>query len=121
MLIAAPAAAQDVQRGGELFQGHCAACHGADAQGAGPMTAILEVSPPDLTTLASVEGGAFPMSRIVRTIDGRDLILSHGGPMPLFGMLLRDDSAVVDGEDGTPIITKQSVVDIATWLASVQR
>ena len=61
------------------------------------------------------------MSRIVRTIDGRDLILSHGGPMPLFGMLLRDDSAVVDGEDGTPIITKQSVVDIATWLASVQR
>ncbi len=120
-LVAAPAGAQDIQRGAELFQGHCAACHGADAQGAGPMTAVLEVSPPDLTTLASGESAEFPTARVVRSIDGRDVILSHGGPMPLFGMLLEDESAVVDGEDGTPIITKQAVVDIASWLASIQR
>lgn len=121
VLAAAPAAAQDVARGAELFQGHCAACHGADAMGAGPMAAILEVSPPDLTTLASAGSGVFPTARVVRSIDGRDVILSHGGPMPLFGMLLKDESAVVDGEDGTPIITKQAVVDLATWLASIQR
>lgn len=119
LIAAAPAAAQDVQRGKELFQGHCAACHGPEATGAGPMSAILEVAPPDLTALAAADG-TFPMARVVRSIDGRDVILSHGGPMPLFGMLLRDESAVVDGEDGTPIITKQAVVDIASWLASIQ-
>lgn len=119
VLAAAPAAAQDVQRGAELFQSHCAACHGPEATGEGPMTAILEISPPDLTALAG-EGETFPMARVVRSVDGRDVILSHGGPMPLFGMILGGESAVVDGEDGTPIFTTQAVVDIASWLAAIQ-
>lgn len=121
VVLAGPAAAQDVARGGELFRGYCAACHGIAATGDGPMTEILEIAPPDLTGLAEANGGVFPMARVVRVIDGRNLLLSHGGPMPLFGMILQGEAAVVDGEDGTPVITRQSVVDIAGWLASLQR
>ena len=118
--LAAPAAAQDVARGAELFAGHCAACHGATAQGDGPMAAVLAVRPPDLTALAAGEGGAFPMERVVRSIDGRTMILSHGGPMPLFGSILGGEPAVIDSADGTPVITKAAVLDIAAWLAARQ-
>jgi mono/diheme cytochrome c family protein len=119
-LCAAPAAAQDPARGAELFAGHCAACHGPAAEGNGPMAEVLEVRPADLTALAAAEGGAFPLERVVRAIDGRTLILSHGGPMPLFGTIIGGEAAVIDAEDGTPVITKAGVVDIAAWLASIQ-
>lgn len=119
-LVAAPASAQEVARGAELFASHCAACHGAAAEGGGPMAEVLAVVPPDLTSLAASEGGAFPMERVVRSIDGRTMVLSHGGPMPLFGAILGGDAAVIDAADGTPIITKAAVVDLAAWLAAIQ-
>ena len=119
-LAALPATAQDAARGGLLFAGHCAACHGAEARGDGPMGQILAVAPPDLTGLAAAEGGDFPTERVVRAIDGRTLILSHGGPMPLFGMILGGEPAVIDAAAGTPVITKAAVVDIAAWLAAIQ-
>lgn len=119
-LLAGPAAAQDAERGAELFATHCAACHGAAARGDGPMAEVLAVAPADLTALAAAEGGGFPMERVVRAIDGRTLILSHGGPMPLFGTILGGEGAVIDSADGTPVITKVGVVDIAAWLATIQ-
>jgi mono/diheme cytochrome c family protein len=119
-LLSGPAAAQDVGHGAELFAANCAACHGAEAQGNGPMAEVLEVKPADLTALAAGNGGVFPMARAVRAIDGRTKLLSHGGPMPLFGTILGGDPAVIDAEDGTPIITKAAVVDIAAWLATIQ-
>lgn len=121
MMLTGPGLAQDVQRGAELYGAYCAACHGAEATGDGPMAEILAIAPPDLTALSAGAGGEFPLVDVVRTIDGRNVLLSHGGPMPLFGAMLGDESAVVDGPDGTPVITKQSVVDMAAWLASVQR
>jgi mono/diheme cytochrome c family protein len=120
-VAASPAIAQDMARGQELFRGHCAACHGLNAEGDGPMTSILDIAPPDLTAIAAGNGGVFPMARVVRSVDGRDIMLSHGGPMPLFGMILEGESAVVDGEDGAPIITRKPVVDIAAFLAGIQR
>lgn len=118
-LAAAPAAAQDPGRGEAFFRGYCAACHGSAARGDGPMAEVLAVAPPDLTELAGAEG-AFPMERVVRAIDGRTAILSHGGPMPLFGAILGGEPAVFDSADGTPVITKTAVLDIATWLAAIQ-
>jgi mono/diheme cytochrome c family protein len=119
-LLAAPAAAQDAGRGAELFRAHCAACHGIAAEGDGPMTEVLAVAPPDLTALAAAEAGAFPMERVVRSIDGRTMILSHGGAMPLFGTILGGEPAVFDAADGTPVITRVAVLDIAGWLAAIQ-
>lgn len=121
ILAASAAAAQDTALGAALFRDHCATCHGTDARGDGPMTAILSVQPPDLTRLAAAEGGTFPLERVVRRIDGRDEVLAHGGPMPIFGMILGGESGMIDAFDGTPVFTTQAVVDIAAWLRSVQQ
>ena len=85
------------------------------------MTAVLSVAPPDLTVLAETNGGTFPLERVVRRIDGRDEVLAHGGPMPVFGMILGGESGMVDAFDGTPVFTTRAVVDIAVWLRSVQK
>lgn len=119
-LLAGPVAAADMERGAELFTAHCAACHGAEARGDGPMAEILAVAPPDLTGLAARAGGTFPLEQVVRSIDGRTMILSHGGPMPLFGMILGGEPAVIDAADGTPVITKAAVIDLAAWLEAIQ-
>lgn len=107
----------DPARGADLFAQNCAACHGPEATGDGPMAGALSNPPADLTALSAADG--FPLARVVRTIDGRDLI-AHGGPMPLFGNLLKERSAVVDDADGNPVFTSQAVLDIATWLATLQ-
>lgn len=121
LAIAQPAQSQDgsAEAGRALFALNCATCHGLGARGLGPMAEILAISPPDLTRLSA--GGSFPLADVVRRIDGRDMILSHGGPMPIFGHILEDRSAVVDDADGTPVFTSQTVLDIAAYLETVQR
>lgn len=120
-LAATPVLSQDIDAGAVLFRDHCATCHGLSGQGDGPMTKILSVEPPDLTRLAAVESGTYPLERVVRRIDGRDEVLAHGGPMPIYGMILGGESGMIDAFDGTPVFTTQSVVDIAAWLRSIQK
>lgn len=120
LLLPAVASAQEPGDGDVLFQENCAVCHGRDARGNGPMSPVLTLVPPDLTGLSARAGGTFPAADVVRWIDGRDMIPSHGGPMPLFGRLLEAESAVVDGPDGTPIFTTRAILDIVTWLEEIQ-
>ena len=62
----------EVQKGGrELFVQNCAACHGTNAQGTGPLTSHLLGNPADLTKLSKRNGGTFPFWRVYRVIDGR--------------------------------------------------
>ena len=118
---ALPAVAQDADpvSGGNLFQQNCATCHGFEARGDGPMADILSIPPTDLTNLAGEE--EFPTADVVRRIDGRDMLLAHGGPMPIFAYILEDRSAVIDDADGTPVFTSQAVLDIAAYIESLQR
>jgi mono/diheme cytochrome c family protein len=118
--FAFPAIAQDAGRGAVLFADHCATCHGAKATGNGPMRAVLSVPPPDLTRLAQGNGGVFPTAQLVRRIDGRTEVLAHGGPMPLFGMLLDGPSGAILAPDGSEVVTTEAIVDIAAWLERIQ-
>ena len=43
---------------------YCAPCHGYDGKGSGPVAGTLKTTPPDLTELATRNGGAFPADRI---------------------------------------------------------
>lgn len=122
LAVALPTAAQaegSEEAGRAQFALNCATCHGLSARGNGPMAEILAISPPDLTGLS--DGPVFPLADVVRRIDGRDMLLAHGGPMPIFGYILEERSAVVEDLDGTPIFTSQAVLDIAAYLESVQR
>ena len=49
----APAFLGDSLVGKDSFEAYCAACHGVDARGSGPVASALKRTPPDLTILAS--------------------------------------------------------------------
>lgn len=64
----------------------CASCHGLDGKGKGPFAQALELSVPDVTTLAKRNGGVFPATRAYSVIDGREAVKAHGTrDMPIWG------------------------------------
>ena len=114
------AAAQDVEAGGDLFMQYCATCHGVDAKGGGPMNSVLVIQPTDLTQLAAENDGVFPRVRAISRIDGRDPLVSHGSPMPIYGQFFEGKGETIRGEDGVMIMTSQPVIDLVTYLEGLQ-
>ncbi|TDK41037.1 c-type cytochrome [Antarcticimicrobium luteum] len=118
---AVPALAQDAAKGAELYRVHCATCHGVDGAGQGPMAGVLVVQPRDLTTLAEQNGGALPTERVVRRIDGRDPLVSHGSPMPVYGFFFEEGKGkAVKTTSGQPIMTTEPIVDLLAYLETLQ-
>ncbi len=75
--------------GAQLFKTWCATCHGLTAQGNGPLAPMMKHPVPDLTQIATRNGGVFPSARIRRIVDGRD-VPSHGErDMPVWGTAFR--------------------------------
>jgi mono/diheme cytochrome c family protein len=75
-----------VNVGQQYFVQYCAACHGIDGQGNGPVAPILRTPPPDLTRIAQRRGGQFPDAEIAALIDGRTMAPAHGSrEMPVWG------------------------------------
>lgn len=120
-LAAGPALAQDAAEGEQLYQHHCAVCHGIEATGSGPMASILTIQPTDLTRLAATAGGTFPLLRVVRRIDGRDTLVAHGSPMPVFGGYFEGAGVAIRLPDGQLLMTSQPAVDLVAWLQTIQR
>ncbi len=80
--------------GTELYRRYCASCHGAEGRGDGPLSAALSPPPADLTTLARRNGGRFPESDVMATIDGRRLVAVHGPrDMPVWGAVFESEHA----------------------------
>jgi mono/diheme cytochrome c family protein len=74
-------------RGPDLYRAHCAACHGLQGKGDGPVGAALKTKPADLTALAKNNAGSFPTQRVQKFISGVDpSVQSHGSrEMPVWG------------------------------------
>jgi mono/diheme cytochrome c family protein len=121
LLAAGPALAQDAVAGKETYLRYCATCHGTDGQGRGPTAAILTLQPTDLTLLRSGAGGEWPVARIVARIDGRDPMVAHGSPMPVWGEFFEGDYAAIKTPGGQPILTSQPIVDLLAYLETLQR
>ena len=76
----------DDYSGGELYDQFCAACHGPDGRGDGPVAPTLNVLVPDLTRLAERNGGVFPAGDVRDVVDGRAVVVAHGPrTMPVWG------------------------------------
>lgn len=116
----AQAGTPDPIAGEEAFHALCAGCHGGEGEGDGPLGKLLTVTPPDLTMLASDNGGVFPVFEVVRQIDGRDPMLAHGGEMPLFGAIFDMPDTALATDAGQPILTSQTIADLVVWLEGVQ-
>lgn len=77
------------EEGAQLFQTWCASCHGRSAQGDGVLAPMMRQVVPDLTGIATRNGGVFPTAWVRRIIDGRD-VRAHGDPdMPIWGTAFR--------------------------------
>lgn len=120
MLTHSTAQAQDAEMGEKLFQLHCATCHGERALGDGPMAPAMMIKPANLRSLSEWNGGKFPLLRVVRRIDGREAIVSHGSPMPVYGWFFEGDDTAIKTEAGQPIMTSAPVVDLVAYLRSIQ-
>ena len=55
-----PAPPAPMVKGADLYSNYCAACHGTDAKGTGPLANLLKSKPADLTLIAKRNGGQFP-------------------------------------------------------------
>jgi mono/diheme cytochrome c family protein len=85
--FSACALAQNRDAGKIEYRSSCAACHGLDAKGNGPVSKNLKTPPTDLTVLAKNKNGVFPYDMIYETIDGRNSTISSHGTreMPVWG------------------------------------
>lgn len=86
--------------GEQLFQRLCASCHGATAQGDGPVAASLKVAVPNLREISKRNHGEFPAAKIQQIIDGRLNLSPHGTRlMPVWGdELLRSEAGDPEAE-----------------------
>lgn len=80
------ATAQDVEIGQEEYRLHCAACHGLEGRGDGPIGQILKTPAPNLAMITERNGGKFPVQKIYDIIEGSSVVAAHGTrDMPLWG------------------------------------
>jgi len=101
--------------GEEMFKTYCAVCHGKDAKGAGPATADLKTTPPDLTTLAKRHDGKFPEDYVTNVLRNGVKAPAHGSTeMPVWGPLF----ASVSGGDQS--IVNMRISNLVRYLESVQ-
>ncbi len=88
----------------------------------GPQAASLGRAVPDLTRIAARNGGTFPMIEVMSTIDGYRRARAGNVAMPEFGAYLKDAPMVLaDLGDGVLTPTPKPLVDVAEYLASIQR
>ncbi|WP_299683913.1 cytochrome c [uncultured Tateyamaria sp.] len=120
LLLPAAVDAQDLERGEQLFWMHCAACHGTEGRGDGPMAPAMLVQPRNLTVLAAENDFVFPTERVIRRIDGTDPLVSHGSEMPVYGPFFAVDDTPTKTETGQPIMTSSPVVDLVAYLKTLQ-
>jgi mono/diheme cytochrome c family protein len=119
-LAGGPALAEDEAAGKETYLRYCATCHGTEGRGDGPTAAILTLQPTDLTQLAARAGGVLPIGRIVARIDGREPMVAHGSPMPVWGEFFDGQYAAIKTAAGQPILTSQPIVDLVAYIDSIQ-
>lgn len=119
--LSGAATAQDAGQGQEHYLQYCATCHGLEAEGNGPMAPSLVLQPTDLTALSQGNDGVFPTLRVVKRIDGREPLVSHGSPMPVFGDFFEGLYVTLTAPDGETIKTSRPIIDLVTWLEEIQK
>lgn len=102
------------------FMSACAACHGENADGNGPIAELFKGTVPDLRKIAAANDGKFPVLKVFQVIDGRSGVRAHGNPMPVFGNRYSLDVARTTGEYGAEPIVRARVLELVYYLQSIQ-
>ena len=106
----------------------CAVCHGVDGTGNGPLSSLMQTAAPDLTQLTVNADGDFPMAHVVRIIDGRTGVASHGsatpdwaGGMPVWGDRFMEEAGEEHGTYGKELMVRGRVMALADYLETIQK
>src|SRR5262245_31417592 len=112
----APTLALESLTGRESFDRYCAACHGPDGRGTGPVAVSLKTQPADLTTIAQRSGGSFPRQRVASFVDGTSRPLpAHGtDDMPVWGSVFR-------GLESSDARVRVRLANLVAYVESLQR
>jgi len=104
-----------VPSGDQIYKQYCAACHGTDARGHGPLAALLKTMPPDLTTLSKRHAGKFPYDYVASVIEFGSGVSAHGSSdMPTWGPIFR----YFDKRNEK--VVQQRIKNLCDYLASLQ-
>jgi mono/diheme cytochrome c family protein len=105
-----------VPPGRQIYKEHCAACHGSDGRGNGPVARSLRKPPSDLTTLAKRHGGAFPEDYVTNVLRFGLGFSAHGSSeMPVWGPIFQDL------EHYNEAAVRQRIKNLCEYLESIQR
>jgi mono/diheme cytochrome c family protein len=103
--------------GANIFQDFCAACHGQDGRGKGPVSPNLRKAVPDLTRLSRQNGGKFPATHVRNTLmfGGDQPPAAHGSKvMPIWGPIFHQ----IEFDQDLGNVRLENVVK---YLESIQR
>lgn len=104
------------EEGAQLFKTWCASCHGRSAQGDGVLAPMMRQVVPDLTGIATRNGGVFPTAYVRRIIDGRE-VRAHGDPeMPVWGTAFRETA-----EGYSEAAVRARIDALVAYLDTIQR
>ena len=107
----------DVYEGHQLFLRYCAACHGEDGTGNGPVAKTLRDQPANLRLLADKFGMPLPTLALADLIDGRKAVRAHGThEMPIWGERLYQTHEGNQGERGIG----ETIRKIVAYLETIQ-
>lgn len=117
-ISAGRALAADAGDGKQLYMRYCSACHGESGKGDGVVSQSMRPHPTDLTQLAKLHGGSFPMADVAGQIDGRETLRAHGdADMPVWGEKLRQTGGSLKAPNET---ATNRVLLITNYLQSIQ-
>lgn len=115
-VVTVPAPHTSVTSGKEMYLAYCAACHGKDGMGDGPVAAALKVPPGDLTNLSKTHNGKFPSAQVINVITGRAGVPAHGSKeMPVWGPIFMTMGHQQESE------ARLRVANLADYIKSLQR
>lgn len=99
--------------GQEMFNNYCAACHGKEGRGDGPVATAFKKAPADLTSIARRNNGKYPELEVYHSILGDGMIAAHGSKdMPVWGDVLKS----LDSDS----MVKLRIANLTSYIKSLQ-
>lgn len=105
----------DLESGKTLYSSYCQICHGEE--GDGPMSDLLKIKPPNLTTIAQRNGGVFDEKAIYDITSGENALKNGHGDrvMPIWG------EALAASEEIDQQIVPEKINQLVIYLKSIQK